>query len=164
MAQSGQGAAAVERIRDGIAAMQATGARRAESLILGLLAEALATMGAIAKALEMLTEALAAAKACGAYWADAELHRLRGELLQRLSSSNWADIESAFRTSLAVAHAQGTRGFELRAAISLARLLSKQERRDEARDLLAPLYGWYTEGFDTPDLKEAKALLDTLNT
>jgi predicted ATPase len=111
----------------------------------------------------MLIEALAAAKACGAYWADTELHRLRGELLQRLPSPNLADIESAFRTSLAIAHAQGTRGFALRAAISLARLLSKQERRDEARDLLAPLYGWYTEGFDTPDLKEAKALLDTLN-
>jgi class 3 adenylate cyclase/predicted ATPase len=163
MAQSGQGAAAVERIRQGIAAMQATGARRAESIVLGLSAEALAATGAIAKALEMLTAALAAAEACGAHWTDAELHRLRGELLQRLPSPSWPDIEGAFRTSLAVAHAQETRGFELRAAISLARLLSKQERRDEARDLLAPLYGWYTEGFDTPDLKEAKALLDTLN-
>jgi predicted ATPase len=88
---------------------------------------------------------------------------LRGELLQRLSLPDWAEIERSFRTSLAVAHEQGTRGFELRAAISLARLLSKRERGDEARDLLAPLYGWFTEGFDTPDLKEAKALLDALN-
>jgi predicted ATPase len=163
MAQSGQGAAAVERIREGIAAMQATGARRAESMVLGLLAEALAATGAIARALEMLGAALAAAQACGAYWADAELHRLRGELLQRLSLPDWAEIERSFRTSLAVAHEQGTRGFELRAAIGLARLLSKRERADEARDLLAPLYGWFTEGFDTPDLKEAKALLDALN-
>ena len=163
MAQSGQGTAAVERIRDGIAAMQATGARRVESMVLGLLAEAVAATGAVAKAIEMLAEALAAAKACGAFWADAELHRLRGELLQSLSSPDWAEIERAFRTSLAVAHEQGTRGFELRAAISLARLLSNQERRDEARDVLAPLYGWFTEGFDTPDLKEAKALLDELN-
>jgi predicted ATPase len=163
MAQSGQGAAAVERIREGIAAMQGTGARRAESLVLGLLAEAVAATGEIAKALEMLTAALAAAKACGAYWADAELHRLRGELLQRLPSPSWADIEGAFRASLAVAHAQGTRGFELRAAVSFARSLIKQARRDEARDLLAPLYGWFTEGFDTPDLKEAKAVLDALN-
>jgi tetratricopeptide (TPR) repeat protein len=108
MAQSGQGAAAVERIREGIAAMQGTGARRAESLVLGLLAEAVAATGEIAKALEMLTAALAAAKACGAYWADAELHRLRGELLQRLPSPSWADIEGAFRASLAVAHAQGS--------------------------------------------------------
>ena len=162
MAQSGQGAAAVERIREGIAAMLATGARRTESMVLGLLAEALAAMGATAKALEMLAAALAAAEGCGAHWAP-ELHRLRGELLQRLSLPDWAEIERSFRTSLAVAHEQGTRGFELRAAISLARLLSKQERRDEARDLLAPLYGWFTEGFDTPDLKEAKALLDALN-
>jgi predicted ATPase len=164
MAQSGQGTAAAERIREGIAAMQATGARRVESIVLGLLAEALATTGAVTKAIEILAEALAAAKACGAYWADAELHRLRGELLQGLSLPDWAEIERAFRTSLAVAHEQGTRGFELRAAISLARLLSNLERRDEARDVLAPLYGWFTEGFDTPDLKEAKALLDELNT
>ena len=163
MAQSGQGALAVQRIREGIAAMQATGACRAESFVLGLLGEALAATGAIAKALEMLVAALAAAEACGAHWADAELYRLRGELLQRLSLPDWAEIEGSFRTSLAVAHEQGTRGFELRAAISLARLLRKQERRDEARDLLAPLYGWFTEGFDTPDLKEAKALLDALN-
>jgi predicted ATPase/class 3 adenylate cyclase len=163
MAQSGQGAAAVERIREGIAAMLATGARRTESMVLGLLAEALAATGAIAKALEMLAAALAAAEDCGAHWADAELHRLRGELLQRLSLPDWAEIERSFRTSLAVAHEQGTRGFELRAAISLARLMSKRERRDDARDLLAPLYGWFTEGFDTPDLKEAKALLDALN-
>jgi len=164
MAQSGQGTAAAERIREGIAAMQATGARRVESIVLGLLAEALATTGAVTKAIEMLAEALAAAKACGADWADAELHRLRGELLQGLSLPDWAEIERAFRTSLAVAHEQRTRGFELRAAISLARLLSNLERRDEARDVLAPLYGWFTEGFDTPDLKEAKALLDELNT
>ena len=164
MAQSGQGTAAAERIREGIAAMQATGARRVESMVLGLLAEALAATGAITKAFEVLAAALAAAEACGAHWADAELHRLRGELLQRLSMPDWAEIERCFRTSLTVANEQGSRGFELRAAISLARFLNKRERRDEARDLLAPLYGWFTEGFDTPDLKEAKALLDALNT
>jgi len=129
---------------------------------LGPIAKEVAQVGAAA--IEMLAEALAAAKACGADWADAELHRLRGELLQGQSLPDWAEIERAFRTSLAVAHEQGTRGFELRAAISLARLLSNLERRDEARDVLAPLYGWFTEGFDTPDLKEAKALLDELNT
>ena len=111
----------------------------------------------------MLAAALAAAEASGAHWADAELHRLRGELLQRLSLPDWAEIEHSFRTSLAVAHEQGTRGFELRAAISLARLLNKRERRDEARDLLASFYGSFTEGFDTSDLSEAKGLLDSLN-
>jgi class 3 adenylate cyclase/predicted ATPase len=163
MAQSGRGAPAVERIREGIAAMQATGARRTESLVLGLLAEALVATGAIAKALEMLGTALAAAEACGAHWADAELHRLRGELLQRLSFRDCDEIEGSFRTSFAVAREQGTHGFELRAAISLSRFLSKQERREEARDLLAPIYGRFTEGFETPDLKEAKALLDALD-
>ena len=98
--------------------------------------------------------ALAAAEACGAFWADAELHRLRGELLQRLLP-DWAEIERSFRTSLAVAHEQGTCGFELRVAISLARLLSKRERRDEARSAGTP-YGWFTEGFDTPDLMRRK--------
>jgi predicted ATPase len=71
-----------------------------------------------------------------------------------------AEAAASFRTALAVARQQGTRGFELRAAVSLARLLGNQGRRTEARDLLAPVYGCFTEGFDTQDLKEAKALLD----
>ena len=72
------------------------------------------------------------------------------------------DREDSFRTALAIAHEQGTRGYELRAATSLARLWGEQGRRDEARDLLAPLYGWFTEGFGTADLKEARRLLDEL--
>jgi hypothetical protein len=104
--------------------------------------------------------ALAAAEASGTHWADAELHRLRGELLGRLPSADRTEIEGCFRTALTVAREQGSRGFELRGAVSLARLLSAQGRRDEARDILAPVYGWFTEGFGTPDLREAKALLD----
>jgi predicted ATPase len=106
---------------------------------------------------------LAAAEASGAHWADAELHRLRGSLLGRLPSNDWAEAESCFRTALTAAREQGSRGFELRGAVSLAHLLSAQGRRDEAGDLLAPVYAWFTEGFDTPDLKEAKALLKALN-
>ncbi len=159
MAQSGRGAVAVERIREGVAAMQATGARRTESLVLGLLAEALAATGAVVEGLQALAAALNAGEACGAHWADAELHRLRGDLLRRLPSANWAEVESCFRTALAVARKQGSRGFELRAAVSLARLLGDQARHEEARDLLAPLYSWFTEGFNTPDLIEASALL-----
>jgi hypothetical protein len=90
------------------------------------------------------------------------LHRLRGDLLGRLPSPDWTEMEASFRSALAVAREQGTRGFELRAAVSLARLLSSQGRREEASDLLSPVYGWFTEGFGTPDLKEAKALLDEL--
>ena len=91
---------------------------------------------------------------------DAEIHRLRGELTARLPDP--AKAEKSFRTALAIAREQGTRGYELRAATSLARLWREQGRRGEARELLAPVYDWFTEGFDTADLKDAKALLDAL--
>ena len=81
-----------------------------------------------------------------------------GELTGRLPHPDPAKAEESFRTALAIARKQGTRGYELRAATSLARLWGEKSRRGEARELLAPVYGWFTEGFDTPDLKEAKAL------
>ena len=105
---------------------------------------------------------MASAAVSGAKGWDAEIHRLRGELTGRLPYPDPAKAEDSFRTALAIAREQGTRGYELRAATSLARLWREQCRRDEARDLLAPVYGWFTEGFETPDLKEAKALLDEL--
>ena len=105
---------------------------------------------------------MAKAVVSGAKGWSAEIHRLRGELTGRLPHPDPAKAEKSFRTALAVAREQGTRGYELRAATSLAQLWSEQGRRGEARDLLAPVYGWFTEGFDTQDLKEAKALLDQL--
>jgi predicted ATPase/class 3 adenylate cyclase len=159
MTLRGQGEAAVGRIREGVAIMQATGVSRSEPMVLGCLAEALALTGAIAEGLRTLAASLAAAEASSAHWADAELYRLRGDLLGRLPSTDWTEVETCFRTALSVAREQGTRGFELRAAVSLAGLLSAQGRRDEARELLAPVYGWFTEGFNTTDLREAKALL-----
>ena len=134
-----------------------------QSLVQSGLAEALALTGAVAEGLLALAAALAAAEASGTHWADAEVHRLRGSLLGRLPSTDWSDIETCFRTALTLAREQGSRGFELRAAVALARLLSAQQRQAEARALLAPVYGWFTEGFDTPDLQEAKALLETLD-
>jgi predicted ATPase len=163
MTLRGQGKAAIERIQEGVAAMQATGMNRSEPMVLGYMAEALALKGAVAEGLRALAAALAAAEVSGTHWADAELHRLRGDLLGRLPSADWTEVERCFRTALTVAREQGSRGFELRSTVSLARLLNTQGRRDEARDLLGPIYGWFTEGYDTPDLQEAAALLETLN-
>jgi len=162
MALRGQGEAAAKRFHEGAAAMQTTGVNRSEPMALCYLAEALALNGAVAEGLRVVAAALAEAQASGTHWGDAELHRLRGDLLVRLPPNDWAEVETCFRAALSVARQQGTRGFELRAAVSLARLLHAQGRRDEARDLLSPVYRWFTEGFDTPDLQQAKALLDEL--
>jgi predicted ATPase len=149
-------------IRDGLAATEATGNRSNTPLYLALLAEALAFAGKIEDALAALDDALAEAAVTGVRGRDAEIHRLRGELTGRLPYPDPAKAEDSYRTALAIAREQGTRGYELRAATSLARLWRDQGRRTEARDLLAPVYGWFTEGFDTADLKEAKALLEEL--
>ena len=126
------------------------------------MAEALGRTGAIPEGLKALTDALEIADASGQNWADAELYRLRGDLLIGSPSPDRAEAEACFRKALAIAREQGTRGFELRAAVSLARLWRDQGRHAEARDLLAPVYGWFTEGFEVSDLKDARALLDEL--
>jgi len=161
-AQRGEATTGIAHIRGGMAAAEATGAPLATPFHLTLLSEALALAGKIEEGLAALDDALAQAAVSGAKGWNAEIHRLRGELTGRLPHPDPAKAEDSFRTALAIAREQGTRGYELRAATSLARLWGEQGRRGEARDLLAPLYGWFTEGFDTSDLKEAKALLDEL--
>jgi len=161
-AQQGETTTGIARIRDGLAAAEATGARSGTPYHLALLAEALALAGKIEEGLAALDEALAKVAVSGAKGWDAEIHRLRGELTGRLPDPDPAKVEDSFRTAVAIAREQGTRGYELRAGTSLARLWAEQGRRGEARDLLAPVYAWFTEGFDTADLKEAKALLDEL--
>jgi predicted ATPase len=158
-AQKGAATTGIARIRDGMAAEQATGTRLLVPLFLTLLAEALTLAGKMEEALAALDDALAKAAVTGERGWDAEIHRLCGEFTARLPHPDPAKAEESFRTALAIAREQGTRGYELRAATSLARLWREQGRRAEARDLLAPVYGWFTEGFDTQDLKEAKALL-----
>jgi predicted ATPase len=93
---------------------------------------------------------------------DAVLHRLRGEILLKRDPAHTAPAEKAFLTAIAIAQQQRARSFELRATTSMARLWRDQGKREEARELLAPVYGWFTEGFDTLDLNEAKALVDEL--
>jgi class 3 adenylate cyclase/predicted ATPase len=161
-AQEGEATTGIARIRDGLAAFEAAGTRLFTPLFLALLAEALALAGKIEEGLAALDDALATAAVSGARGWDAEIHRLRGELTGRLPYPDPAKAEDSFRTALAIAREQGTRGYELRAATSLARLWREQGRLADARDLLAPLYGSFTEGFDTADLKDAKALLDEL--
>jgi class 3 adenylate cyclase/predicted ATPase len=162
-AQKGEPTTGIDRIRDGMAAAEATGARLFTPLFLTLLAEALALAGEIEEGLATLDDALAQAAVSGATGWNAEIHCLCGDLTGRLPHPDPTKAEDSFRTALAIAREQGTRGYELRAATSLARLCRDQGRRAEARDVVTPIYGWFTEGFDTVDLREAKALIDELD-
>jgi predicted ATPase len=126
-----------------------------------LLAEACEIAGEIAESLTWLDCAFQAVETTGISWLAAELNRRRGQLLLRQGNSDAA--EALYRKALSIAQEQEARMWELRAAVSLARLRRDQGHRTEARDLLAPVYGWFTEGLETADLKEAKALLDELS-
>jgi predicted ATPase len=116
--------------------------------------------GQIVEGLTLLEEALQIVERTGERWLEAELHRQKGQLL--LQQGHPAAAEELYREALRIAREQQAKLWELRAAVSLARLHRDQGCRAEARELLAPVYGWFTEGFDTPDLREAKALLDDL--
>ena len=110
----------------------------------------------------MLEEGFASVAKTGEQIDSPSLHHVKGELLLAQNPSDGAEAEQCFRTAIEIARRQSARSAELRATTSLARLLAKQGRRDEARTMLAEIYGWFTEGFDTADLKDAKALLDEL--
>ena len=126
------------------------------------LAEAHAWMGQYEKGLTLLAEALAVTNATEERRWEAELHRVKGELLLTQGPEAYTEAETCFRQALDVARHQQAKSWELRAATSLARLWQTQGKRDKARALLAPVYEWFTEGFDTADLKEAQALLHEL--
>jgi predicted ATPase len=128
---------------------------------IALLARACEIAGQVEDGLTLLYEASQAVETTGERWFAAELNRHKGQLLLRQGHTEAA--EKLYRKALNIAEEQGAKLWELRACVSLARLWSDHGRRAEARDLLAPVYGWFTEGFDTPDLKEAKALLEGLD-
>jgi class 3 adenylate cyclase/predicted ATPase len=142
--------------------LQAQGVLNLRSFFIALIADAEAEGGEIEAALASVNEALISASQTGERWVEAEAQRIRGEILLKREPANKAAAEEAFRKALAIAQKQKAKSFELRTATSMARLWRDQGKRDEARELLAPVYGWFTEGFDTLDLKEAKKLLDEL--
>jgi predicted ATPase len=160
LVEQGQGKEGMDQIRQGLAAYRATGAEVEWPYWFALLAEAYGKAGQAEEGLSVLAEALVEVHKNEWRFCEAELHRLRGELLL-LSADNEA-AEACFHQALDIACRQQAKSLELRAAMSLVRLWQRQGKRTEARELLAPIYGWFTEGFDTIDLQEAKALLDTL--
>jgi predicted ATPase len=162
LALQGQGELGRAAIRQGLAAERATGSRLWQPYGLGLLAEAHGHGGHPDEGLAALTEARAVLEATEVRFYAAELYRLQGALLLRQAVPDAAQAEECFQQALDVARRQQAKSWELRAAVSLSRLWQQQGKRAEARDFLAPTYGWFTEGFDTADLQEAKALLDEL--
>jgi predicted ATPase len=157
---TGDVAEGISLLHRGSAAYRATGAQAWMPYQIALLARAYEIAGQIEEAVDLLDDSLQIVERTGERWLAAELYRQKGELLRRQGQSQTA--EELYRKALSIAEQQGAKLWELRAAVSLARLRRDQGRHAEARDLLAPVYGWFTEGFDTPDLKEAKALLDEL--
>ena len=158
--KNGDVAEGISLLRSGSAAYRATGAEVWMPYHIALLARACEIAGQIEEAVTLLDDALQIVERTGERWFAAELNRHKGQLLLRQGHSEAA--EELYRKALSIAEEQEAKLWELRAAVSLARLRRDQGRRAEARDLLAPVYGWFTEGFDTADLKEAKALLDEL--
>jgi predicted ATPase len=148
-------------LRSGVNAYRATGAEAWTPYYIALLARTCAIAGKIEESLTLLDSASQTVERTGERWFIAELYRQKGQLLLRQGHLKAA--EELYRKSLSIAEEQGAKLWELRAAVSLAWLHSNQGRRAEARGLLTPVYGRFTEGFDTQDLKEAKALLKALN-
>jgi predicted ATPase len=160
LAMLGDAAEGVAQIRQGLAASQGVGPELMRPCWLALLAEAYSQAGQPEGGLEVLDDALPLVATTGARWWEAELYRLKGELLLHLPSPDVQQAEVCFQQALDVARSQQAKALELRAALSLSRLWQQQGKRDKATKLLAEVYSWFTEGFDTPDLQEAKSFLE----
>jgi predicted ATPase len=145
-------------VREGLGQVEVMAARIRRPYLLSLVAETCGRAGRVDEGLAALDEALHSADR----WWDAELHRLKGDLLLRQPAESVTTAEACYGTALEVARRQQARSLELRAAVSLARLWCERGKREEARDALAPVYGWFTEGFTTRDLRAAKELLEAL--
>ncbi len=163
LVEQGHGEEGMAQLRQGLTAYRTAGAELERSHWLGLLAEACANTGKGEEGLRALAEALTAIGRTNIRHYEPELQRLKGELLLKLDMPDGREAELCFQRALAIAQQQEAKSLELRAATSLARLLRTQGKHDDARGLLAPIYSWFTEGPDTADLRDAKALLDELS-
>jgi tetratricopeptide (TPR) repeat protein len=169
LAESGKTAQGLQQIEQGLGSLQSIGAEAATSWVLALMAEARARIGEIERGLALLADAVQVIEKNDEHFYEAEVYRLKGQLtLQRFNPRDSKGglekkAEEYFRTAIQIARTQHAKSLELRAVVSLARLRRQQGKKEEARNRLAEIYGWFTEGFDTADLKEAKALLDELS-
>jgi predicted ATPase len=153
---------AVETITVGTAAMHSSGATIWTPFFLSELAIAYAELGQVEEAWRYIDQSISMVETAKQRWCEAEVNRTAGEIALMSPGSDRVKAEAHFNRALTIARTQQAKSWELRAATSLARLWRDQGKRSEARDLLKPIYGWFTEGFDTPVLRDAKALLDEL--
>lgn len=157
LARQGKGREGILKMRQG-----ATVAVREQSHLAALLAEAHGKEGQTEEGLRVVTEELARVHIAGGHFYEAELNRIKGQLLLSQAVPNEEQAESCFQQAIKVTRSQSAKSLELRSTMSLSRLWQKRGKKAEARRLLAEIYGWFTEGFDTADLKAAKALLEEL--
>jgi predicted ATPase len=167
LAEQGQGAEGIAQIRQGLAAYRETEAKLMGPYFLTPLAEAYGKVGQVAEGLSVVAEALAAVDKTGERLWEAELYRLKGTLVLQASVPSLTrqvekEAEADFLKAIAIARRQSAKSLELRAVMSLSRLWQQQDKKKEAHELLSDIYNWFTEGFDTKDLQEAKALLEEL--
>jgi class 3 adenylate cyclase/predicted ATPase len=162
LVETGDVAMGMDELRRGIAGFQASGAEWIRPIFLDQLASAHMKAGQVEEGLRRISEALVLTEKSGVRWFEAELHRRRSELLCARPRGAEVDAEECLHRAIAIARGQDAKLWEMHAAINLARLWRDQGRHSEAQNLLAPVYGWFTEGFETPDLREAKILLDAL--
>jgi predicted ATPase len=166
LAKQGQGEAGIAQIRQGLAGVQAAGAEVARTYQLTLLVEAYQSVGQPEAGLSVLVEALAQVEKTEERFWEAEIYRLKGELLLKAEGRGMKDNEAPeeyFLKAIEIARRQEGKSLELRATVSLGRLWQQQGKKDKARQMLAEMYGWFSEGFDTVDLRQAKALLEELS-
>jgi predicted ATPase len=162
IADLGQQEEGLVQMRQGLLAWRDLGSELFVPYCLSLIAEVYSNLGQVDAALGALTEGIEIMAKTGEHWWKAEMHRRMGDLLLQQTTPDAIQAETCFRQALVTARQQQAKSFELRAAMNLAQLLHQHGKHDEARELLAPVYGWFTEGFDTADLKDARLLLDDM--